>query len=179
MKNYLLCIMLILFYGISNAQERTFQAVDSLVNFYAQDLLNNAEADKILIYKTGCIGCDIIGECSCKIGNIKSFLIWKEAAKSFFKEINCCEISDRKQSDLGAVWRELETKEKVIFNSKFQADRVNVHHDFYKIKLIRKECSQEIKMSDFYFDEDNNHQNENSKQAARKFQKLLESVLGN
>ena len=178
MKNFLIPIMLLIVSGISNAQERTFETVDSLVNSYAQELLNNTNADNVLIYKTGCIGCEIIGDCSCEIGSIKSYIFWKECDKSYVKEIGCCEISDKIEKDLDAVWRELDSKEEAIFDSKFETDKENAHYDFYEVKLIKKESAQEIKMSDFYFTADNKYQEQNSIQAARKFQKLIESILG-
>jgi len=166
-----------MFFGFSNAQERTFQTVDSSVNSYAQNLLINTAADKVLIYKTGCIGCEIIGECSCKIGSIRSFLIWKEANGSYVKEINCCETSDRKETDLDAVWRELEAKEEIIFGSEFKVEKENVHYDFYEVKLMKKGSEKEIKMADFYFNDDNKYREHNSQQAAREFQKLIELTL--
>lgn len=166
-----------MFFGFSNAQERTFQSVDSLVNSYAQDLLNNTSADKVLIYKIGCIGCQIIGDCSCKSGNIKSFLLWKETDRSYIKEINCCETSDKKEVDLDIIWEELDGSEEVIFGSAFEAEKENVHYDFYDLNLIKKGLEKEIKMADFFFEPDNQCQKQNSDQPARKFQKMVESVL--
>lgn len=177
MKNYLLITMLIICYGISNAQERTFQIINGLAHSYAQDLLKNTETDKILIYKTGCIGCTIVDECSCDIGTVKSFLFWKETHKSYVMEINCCETSEKKETYLGAVWLELETNEEAIYNSKFKGEKINGHYDFYEVKLISKVSSQKIKMSDFYFDHDNKYHKQNSIQAARKFQNLIDIVL--
>lgn len=177
MKKYLLLIHLILLCGISNAQERTFETVNSMVNSFAQDLIKNPDADEILIYKTGCIGCEIIGDCSCKIGHVRYFLFWKEIDKTYVKEINCCKTSVREQTDLEVVWEELAAKEEVIFGSEFKTEKKNVHYDFYEVKLMKKGSEKEIKMVDFYFNDDNKYQEHNSQQAAWKFQKLIELTL--
>ena len=92
-------------------------------------------------------------------------------------KINCCETSDKNQADLDLIWRELEGNEEVIFGSEFIAEKENVHYNFYELKLIKKGSEKEIKMSDFFFEPDNQYQEINSSQAARKFQKVIESIL--
>ena len=177
MRNYLLISLFIMLYSISNAQDRTFESVNMQAHSYALDLLKNEETEKILIYKTGCIGCPILNECKCSSGTIKSFLFWKEANKSYVIEINCCETTEKKETDIGAVWQELETNQEAIYNSKFKGKKKSSHYDFYEVKVISKESSQKIEMSDFYFDDDNKYHKQNSRQAARKFQKLINVIL--
>ncbi len=169
--------MLFLLSGNFYAQEQTFRQIDSLAFSYAKDLINNRDTDKILIYKTGCIGCEIIGDCSCDFGSLKTYLIWKETNSSYVKEINCCETTDKKQTDISDIWNELETKEKLIFNSQFKTNFSLSHYGFKELILIKKNSTEKIVMADYYFEADNKHQKQNSIKPARKFQKLIESKL--
>jgi hypothetical protein len=169
--------MLFLFSEIFYAQEQTFAEIDSLAFSIAKDLINNRDADKILIYKNGCIGCEVIGDCSCDFGSLKTYIIWKETNSSYVKEINCCETGEKKQTDICDIWNELETKEKLIFNSKFQTDFFLSHYGFNELILIKKDLVEKVEMANYHFEADNKHQKQNSAQPARKFQQLIQSKL--
>ena len=178
LRKFLLLLMLFLLSGKFYAQEQTFRQVDSLAFSYVKDLINNSATDKILIYKTGCIGCEVIGDCSCDFGSLRTFLIWKETDHSYVKELNCCEATDKKQTHIRDIWNELETKEKQIFNSQFKSDFSLSHYEFQELILVKKDSTFKVEMADYFFAADNKHQKQNFIQPARKFQKMIESKLG-
>ena len=151
--------------------------MDSLANVYGLELLKHDDISQVLIYQTGCIGCEIIDDCDCQNKSKISILLWQDSGRSYMKRIDCCGMQTNELTDLKGIWRELKGNKRQIFKSEFKWDIEEVHHSFYEIQLLEDNSIQKIQMADYYFNDYNKYQSWNSKQAARKFQLLIQSIL--
>jgi len=156
-----------------SSQDRTFDEIDKIAESNAKKLLSDKKTEQVLIYSTGCIGCDIIANCTCEFGDKETYLIWTESEKTFIQSIDCCYISLKKEVNLDEVLNFLNLNSKNIFDSKFQSDYMTVHHSFDKISLITNKRTKTVELFNYYFDSENKYSGENNKQKALRFKNLL------
>jgi hypothetical protein len=174
-RNMSLITSLIIMSFISYGQNLTFDKIDDLANSKANELLHSKNIDKVLIYSSGCVGCERISlnECECNLGFKRTYLLWKESNAFKILKIDCCQVYESMNINLDDLWNSLNKNTLEIFNSKFQSEFEIVHYSFTDIKLIEDSKILESDIKDYYFDESNRYYIENKKQPINEFQKLV------
>ena len=91
-------------------------------------------------------------------------------------QLNCCGNSDTRELNDSNLWDELSINKDRIFNSEFKEDYINVHNEFWYLKVLPT-FPKEIRIYDYYFEEDHKYQNYNKKQYANEFRKILQKSI--
>ncbi|MEQ9307672.1 MAG: hypothetical protein RJQ14_27420, partial [Marinoscillum sp.] len=109
---------------LTNAQNLTFEQVDSLTTSIIAQLLQ--EQDSVLLHEFGCVGCYFISDYGCNCKQYNS-LYWRDSSNTRIQKIDCCGAQEPSTLDQN-VWSKFELDAKDILNSKFKTSYYVIHH---------------------------------------------------
>lgn len=151
--------------------------IDSIGTLMATELLVNERTKEVFIFNSGCIGCEVINDqCSCFGGDSITYLIWKENNKVWLTELNCCAEAQTRELNDSKIWNEFTSNKERIFKSKFKEDYITVHNQYWYLKVLPT-FPTELRIYDYYFEEDHKFQAHNKMQYANEFRKILQKSI--
>ncbi|NEM98955.1 hypothetical protein [Pontibacter burrus] len=178
MKTALLLFMFLIASGHAYSQKRAYLDVDSVVTVQAQELIESKKAMHVIVYQSGCVGCEVLREVDCNCDDdATAYLIWKEDSAYFKKKVGCCVKDEILPFGNAALYENLVKDSTSVFSSKFKSDYVEIHHSYRKIMLFSTGEEREVYMEEFLFAKDNKYKQLNLKQAAKAYSDKLESEL--
>lgn len=161
----------------SFGQEFTTWQVDSIATIKANELLDENRTNEVLIFNSGCIGCEVLDEdCPCYDGYSMTYLIWEEESKVWFTQYDCCAHSETVELKPSYIWKEFQSNKKRIFKSKFKEDYFSIHNFFYYLKVLPN-SQKKLRIYEHYFEDGHKFQNHNKKQYADEFRRNLQKAL--
>jgi hypothetical protein len=170
--------MLLFPFGNAHSQGRVYLNVDSLVTTQAKELITNKKVKQVLIYQSGCIGCEILREKNCGCyDDGAAYMMWKEGSEYFKKKVVCCVKDEVHRFDNSNLYESIFKDSIAVFSSKFKTDYEEIHHGFSKITLVTADNKQEVYMEDFLFAQDNKYRQSNLKQTAKIYSGKLQEEL--
>ncbi|WP_266204151.1 hypothetical protein [Pontibacter kalidii] len=169
MKTIFFIFLLILSAGYAHGQEIIHLNIDSIAEAQSKHLITEKKAEQVLIYESGCLGCEFLREvdCNCEDSGSDIYLIWAEGGKYFTKRIGCCIEDVVKEFSNPTLFKEILSNKSKIFGSQFKTEYEEIHHGFEKLTLVSADRKQEIYIEDFLFAKDNKYREHNLKQPAK------------
>lgn len=176
MKSILFIIFILLCKG-ALAQGYSTYEIDSIAESKAFKLVNSTQIDSVLIYSEGCAGCEVIGgDCACSYGVVSVYLFYKAGGTTQVDLYNCCGTAKNSAVD-NFPWTKIANQGDKLFDNEFSSSYLSAHYDFMNLKFVTSGGVEEIRLYDYYFEEDNPHKEKNEQQPARVLQKQIRALL--
>lgn len=158
-------------------QDVTTWTLDSFAVSIADDLIESHRTDEVLIFQSGCIGCEVLDDkCECFDGHSFVYLIWLADEKIWSTEINCCLNIDEKELYDINLWKYFLANKHDIFDSVFKADIYWSHYDFWFLRSIPSHPKR-LQYFNFHLDDQNPFVNTNKLHAANRFRINLQKEI--
>lgn len=167
MRNVIIAVLSVSAFQVFG-QELTTWEVDSIGTLMANELLLSQRTNEVAVASSGCVGCEVVGDCSCFDGYSTTYLLWEEKSKIWLTSVNCCKdvvTTELKNTD---VWNDLKVNRTKIFGSKFKEDYIAIHHYFWLIKVLPN-LPTELRTYDYYFEDYHKHHAWNKRRYAYEF----------